>query len=130
MIGIKRKNKVPKNRKFSVYKDNKRIGEVIRYQDWICIDLGTHRDYHTAVRSLVMRDLYWLIGDECDADEWNRRIECLDNGKIDYDVPIKKRPNSLFNNITQREIARNSIYNGPKKWTIILERELCKTIYY
>lgn len=130
MIGIKRKNKVPKNRKFSIYKDNKRIGEVIRYQDWICIDLGTHRDYHTTVRSLVMRDLYWLIGDECDADEWNRRIERLDNGKIDYDVPIKKRPNSLFYNITQREIARNSIYNTPKKWTIFLERELCETIYY
>lgn len=130
MIGIKRKNKVPKNRKFSIYKDNKRIGEVIRYQDWICIDLGTLRGYHTTVRSLVMRDLYWLIGDECDADEWNRRIERLDNGTFDYDVPIRTRTDSVFDTIIQREIARNSIYNGSKKWTIILERELCKTIYY
>lgn len=121
MIGIKRKNKVPKNRKFSIYKDNKRIGEVIRYQDWICIDLGTLRGYHTTVRSLVMRDLYWLIGDECDADEWNRRIERLDNGTFDYDVPIRTRTDSVFDTIIQREIARKSIYNGPKKWTIILE---------
>lgn len=129
MIGIKRKNKVPKNRKFSVYKDNKRIGEVVRYQDWICIDLGTLRGYHTTVRSLVMRDLYWLIGDECDADEWNRRIERLDNGKFDYDVPIKRLTESVFDTIIQRELARNSIYNSPKKWTIILEQELCKRIY-
>lgn len=129
MIGIKRKNKVPKNRKFSIYKDNKRIGEVIRYQDWICIDLGTLRGYHTTVRSLVMRDLYWLIGDECDADEWNRRIECLDNGTFDYDVPIKRLTESVFDTIIQRELARNSIYNSPKKWTIILEQELCKRIY-
>jgi hypothetical protein len=126
MIGINRKNKLPKSRKFSVYKDGKRIGEVIRYQDWICIDLGTLRGYHTTVRSLVMRDLYWLIGDDCDADEWNRRIERLDNGTFEFDVPIGTRPNSVFANIIQREIARNSINNGPnKKSTIALERGLC-----
>ena len=150
MIGINRKNKLPKSRKFSVYKDGKRIGEVIRYQDWICIDLGEHRGYHTTVRSLVMRDLYWLIGNDCDADEWNRKIERLDNGTFEFDVPkwnrriervvngtfefdvpIGTRPNSVFANIIQREIARNSINNSPnKKSTILLERGLCDDEWY
>lgn len=126
MIGINRKNKLPKSRKFSVYKDGKRIGEVIRYQDWLCIDLGTHRGYHMPVRSLVMRDLYWLIGDDCDADEWNRKIERLDNGTFEFDVPTGNSLNSVFDNIIQRELARNSINNSPnKKSTIALERGLC-----
>jgi hypothetical protein len=126
MIGINRKNKLPKSRKFSVYKDGKRIGEVIRYQDWICIDLGTHRGYHMPVRSLVMRDLYWLIGDDCDADEWNRKIERLDNGTFEFDVPTGNRLNSVFDNIIQRELARNSINNSPnKKSTILFNRGLC-----
>ena len=126
MIGINRKNKLPKSRKFSVYIDGKRIGEVIRYQDWFCIDLGEHRGYHTTVRSLVMRDLYWLIGDDCDADEWNRRIERLDNGTFEFDVPIGTRPNSAFDTIIQRELARNSINNSPnKKSTIIFNHGLC-----
>ena len=131
MIGINRKNKLPKSRKFSVYKDGKRIGEVIRYQDWFCIDLGEHRGYHTTVRSLVMRDLYWLIGDDCDADEWNRRIERLDDGTFEFDVPIGTRPNSVFDNIVRREIARLSIHNWPyKKSTIALERGLCDDEWY
>ena len=131
MIGINRKNKTPKNRKFSVYKDGKRIGEVIRYQDWLCIDLGTHREYHTTVRSLVMRDLYWLIGDDCDADEWNGRIERLDDGTFNFDVPIRTRTGSVFDNIVQRELARNSINNSPnKKSTILLNRGLCDDEWY
>ena len=114
MIGINRKNKLPKSRKFSIYKDGKRIGEVIRYQDWICIDLGKHRDYIPTVRNLVMRDLYWLIGDDCDVTEWSKRIDRLDNGQIEFDVPILqigRRFNSMFDSILQREIARASITN-------------------
>lgn len=141
MIGINRKNKLPKSRKFSVYKDGKRIGEVIRYQDWFCIDLGEHRSYNTTVRSLVMRDLYWLIGDDCDADEWNRRIERFDNGTFEFDVPIARRLNvpiqigrrfnSMFDTIIQRELARNTINNSPnKKSTILLERGLCDDEWY
>lgn len=103
-----------KNRKFSVYKDSKKIGEVIRHQDWICIDLGKHRDYIPTVRNLVMRDLYWLIGDDCDVTEWSKRIDRLDNGQIEFDVPILqigRRFNSMFDSILQREIARASITN-------------------
>jgi hypothetical protein len=111
MIRINRKNKLHKNRKFSVYKDSKKIGEVIRHQDWICIDLGKHRDYIPTVRNLVMRDLYWLIGDDCDVTEWSKRIDRLDNGTFDFDVPIGTRPNSVFDNIIQREIARVSRTN-------------------
>jgi hypothetical protein len=111
MIRINRNNKLPKSRKFSVYKDSKKIGEVIRHQDWICIDLGKHRDYIPTVRNLVMRDLYWLIGDDCDVTEWSKRIDRLDNGTFDFDVPIGTRPNSVFDNILQREIARVSRTN-------------------
>lgn len=114
MIRMNRKNKLHKNRKFSVYKDSKKIGEVIRHQDWICIDLGKHRDYIPTVRNLVMRDLYWLIGDDCDVTEWSKRIDRLDNGQIEFDVPILqigKRFNSMFDSILQREIARASITN-------------------
>lgn len=111
MIRMNRKNKLHKNRKFSVYKDSKKIGEVIRHQDWICIDLGKHRDYIPTVRNLVMRDLYWLIGDDCDVTEWSKRIDRLDNGTFDFDVPIGTRPNSVFDNIIQREIARVSRTN-------------------
>ncbi len=141
MIGINRKNKLPKSRKFSVYKDGKRIGEVIRYQDWFCIDLGKHRDYIPTVRNLVMRDLYWLIGDDCDADEWNRKIERLDNGIFEFDVPIGRRLNvpiqiggrlnSMFDTIIQREIARKTINNNPnKKSTILLNRGICDDEWY
>ncbi len=108
---MNRKNKLHKNRKFSVYKNSKKIGEVIRYQDWFCIDLGQHRDYIPTVRNLVMRDLYWLIGDDCDVTEWSKRIDRLDNGEIEFDVPIRTRPNSQFDSILQREIARASITN-------------------
>ena len=114
MIRMNRKNKLHKNRKFSVYKDSKKIGEVIRHQDWIYIDLGKHRDYIPTVRNLVMRDLYWLIGDDCDVTEWSKRIDRLDNGQIEFDVPILqigRRFNSMFDNILQREIARASITN-------------------
>ena len=122
MILITRKNKLPKSRKFSVYKDSKKIGEVIRYQDWICIDLGKHREYIPTVRNLVMRDLYWLIGDDCDVTEWSKKIDRLDEGQIEFDVPIRTRPNSQFANILQREIARLSINNTFTKSLMFLER--------
>ena len=55
-----------------------------------------------------MENLYWLLGNDCDFDEWNDSIEKWDKGRM-YNVPVTELPSSLFFD-GEKEIALNSFY--------------------
>lgn len=110
MIRIERRNKRPVNRKYVVFENGKRIGEVVKVMGWYGIALNRPADaiVNYMIRQLVMDDLYWLLGNDCDADEWNESIEYWNKGQNIYDVSIDKL-SSMFFNDDERELARNSI---------------------
>ena len=103
MIITKRKYKSFDKRKLQVYDDKKFIGEVTTFNGWICVP----RNYHDDCRKEAMKNLYWLLGKDCDKETWVENIEYWDHGKRIYNVPIDKIPESLFFK-GEKEIALNS----------------------
>ena len=56
-----------------------------------------------------MENLYWLLGWDCDKEEWDNRIYCWDIGRRVYGVPVDKLSSMFFEG--EKEIALNSFYN-------------------
>ena len=108
MYKVVRKNKSYDKRKLVIYDDeDNKIVEVEPCFGWFCWSNRFDENY-ALVRMEVLKNLYWLVGRDCDGFEWNRRIEHWDEGK-GVDGPADKI--SQFHNIDEKIQARLSFDN-------------------
>lgn len=88
---VVRKNKTYKNRILKIYDGKKLVNEATPWMGWYCWSKSFDDMVTYAVcRRKVLENLYWLLGRDCDKDEWLKTIEQWDQGKHIYGVPIDK----------------------------------------
>lgn len=106
-----RRNKTYKNRKL-VFKDskNKTIHTVEPWLGWICHSKRPDEETHRIIRKYTLENLYWLLGEDCDKEDWERFIWRKHQGVL-YGVPINDKPKSVFFNEEEYETALNSFNN-------------------
>lgn len=108
MYKVVRKNKSYDKRKLVIYDDNdNKIVEVEPWGGWFCWSKRFDKNY-ALVRMEVLKNLYWLVGRDCDEFEWDRRIEHWDEG-MGVDGTTDKI--SQFHNIDEKIQARLSFDN-------------------
>jgi hypothetical protein len=110
MLTVVKRNKTYKNRKLVIYDGKKKITEVIPFWGWYSFNCYLNHDLHDQCRALIMENLYWLLGHDCDFDDWNDSIEAWDKGRHIYNVAIDELPESVFFE-GEKEVALNSFYN-------------------
>lgn len=110
MLTVVKRNKTYKNRKLVIYNGKKKITEVIPFWGWYSFNCYLNHDLHDQCRALIMKNLYWLLGHDCDFDDWNDSIEAWDKGRHIYNVAIDELPESVFFK-GEKEVALNSFYN-------------------
>ena len=110
MLTLVKRNKTYKNRKLVIYDGKKKITEVIPFWGWYSFNCYLNHDLHDQCRALIMKNLYWLLGHDCDFEDWNDSIEAWDKGRHIYNVAIDELPESVFFE-GEKEVALNSFYN-------------------
>ena len=109
MYKVVKKNKTYKKRKLVIYDDNdKRIADVTPWCGWFCWSNRIDENFEL-VRMEVLKNLYWLLGQDCDEEEWERSIEKWDTGRGVMGIPLTKE--SQFFNEDEKLAARMSIKN-------------------
>lgn len=108
MFTVVKRNKNYRARKLVIYDGNKKVTEVIPFWGWFSFDFKLNPDLHDKCRALVMENLYWLLGHDCDFEDWTDSIEAWDAGKHVYGVPDISY--SMFFE-GEKEIALNSFNN-------------------
>lgn len=108
MLRVIKRNKTYKNRKLVIYNGKKKVVEVIPFWGWYSFSNNLN-ELHNQCRALVMENLYWLLGRDCEWEDWVDSIEGWDTGKHVYNVPVDKLSSMFFEG--EKEIALNSFYN-------------------
>jgi hypothetical protein len=106
-----RRNKTYKNRKL-VFKDskNKTIHEVTPWIGWICHSKRIEGELHRIIRKHTFENLYWLLGQDCDKEDWEKFIWRKHQGIL-YGVCTNGKPESVFFNEEEYKMALNSFNN-------------------
>ena len=103
-----RKNKSYDKRKLVIYDDdNNKVVEVTSWCGWFCWSKKFDKNF-ALVRMEVLKNLYWLLGHDCDEEEWERSIERWDTGK-GVMGPVTNQ--SQFFNDAEKNAARMSFEN-------------------
>ena len=113
MWKIVRRNKSYDKRKLVIYDNNdKKIVEASPWCGWFSwsnsFPYKTEPDSWKICRFEVLKNLYWLIGEDCDEFEWDIRIEHLDSG---LGIDGKTEKYSQFFNIDEKLTALESFNN-------------------
>lgn len=107
MYKVLRKNKSYDKRKLVIYDEkDKKIVEVTGFWGWICWSKSLDLETFKVIRLDVMKNLYWLLGHDCDKEDWLKSIEKWDKG-FHYG-PQQDSPTSKFFNEVEKELAINS----------------------
>ena len=79
---VVRRNKSYDKRKLAFYENKNKVAEAYPWGGWYAWN-NTFVNELTRVncRHYVLKNLYWLIGRDCDKNEWNHHIENLSRGK-------------------------------------------------
>jgi hypothetical protein len=106
-----RRNKTYKNRKL-VFKDskNKTIHTVEPWLGWICHSKRIEGELHSIIRKHVLENLYWLLGCDCDKEDWDKFIWRKHQGIL-CGVSINDKPKSVFFSEEEYKTSLNSINN-------------------
>lgn len=107
-MDIKRKNKSYNKRKL-VITINKKKYYVEPCFGWYSISTSD-LEIRTIIRDIVMDNLYWLLGRDCDIEEWEYTINNWDCGKGIYNTSTCDNPASIFFNSEEKSRAFNSFY--------------------
>lgn len=110
MLNCVKRNKNYKKRKLVFYQDKKMVCEVIPWWGWFSINQNLDIETHKEIRNLTLNNLYWLLGHDCNYDEWKKDIDAWNQGKHLYGVPVDKL-SSMFFNKEEMNLALNSFYN-------------------
>lgn len=108
MFTVVKRNKNYKARKLAIYDGKKLITYVEPCWGWYCFSTNLH-ELHKSCRALVMENLYWLLGRDCDWEEWVDSVDGWDKGKYVYNVPVDKLSSMFFEG--EKEVALNSFFN-------------------
>ena len=113
MWKVVRKNKSYDKRKLVIYDNNdKKIVEVEPWGGWFCWSNNsiykTDPDSWKICRLEVLKNLYWLIGEDCDEFTWSMQIDKWDSG---LGVDGKTEKYSQFFNIDEKIAALESFNN-------------------
>ena len=111
MLTVVKRNKTYKNRKLVIYDGKKKITEVIPFWGWYSFNCYLNHDLHDQCRALIMKNLYWLLGHDCDFEDWNDSIEAWDKGRHIYNVAIYELTDQSVFFEGEKEVALNSFYN-------------------
>ena len=106
---VVRKNKSYDKRRLKIYYHDKLINTVEPCFGWFCWEKKFENlMMHVACRRKVLENLYWLVGRDCDIDEWLNHIDRCDRG-----TGIDGKPNkeSAFFNTEDKQIALESFNN-------------------
>ena len=79
LIEVSRKNKSYDKRKLVITVDSDKY-YVEPWLGWYAISTS-NKKIRQMVRPYIMDNLYWLIGKDCDLEEWKCQIEHLDKGR-------------------------------------------------
>lgn len=109
MLTVVKRNKNYKARKLVIYVDKKRIAYVEPFWGWYSFSENLY-ELHKPCRALVMENFYWLLGRDCEWEDWVKSIEAWDKGKHVYGITVDKLPESMFFE-GEKEIALNSFFN-------------------
>ena len=106
------KNKSYNKRKLVIYDNDKKIVEVEPWGGWFSWSNSspykTGPDYWKLCRLEVLKNLYWLIGKDCDEFTWSMQIDKWDRGT---GVDGKTEKYSQFFNIDEKLTALESFNN-------------------
>lgn len=103
MWKVLRKNKKYDKRKLIVYKDNKKITEAYPFGGWYAMSERIEDEaIRMTCRSLILSELHWLIGKDCDVSEWIRKVNKLSSGKS---IDFADFQQSVFFNVAEKTLA-------------------------
>lgn len=106
-MDIKRKNKSYDKRKL-VITINKKKYYVEPCFGWYSVSTS-NLEIRSIIRDVVMDNLYWLLGRDCDIEEWEQSINRWDSGRGIYNTSVDKLT-SIFFNTEEKDRALNSFY--------------------
>lgn len=110
MLKLVRRNKTYKSRKLVIYDEKKKVAEVIPFWGWFAFNSHLiSQDLYYKCRALIMENLYWLLGHDCDFEDWTDSIKAWDTGRHIYGVSVDKLSSMFFEG--EKEIALNSFNN-------------------
>ena len=104
-----KRNKTPKNRKINFYDGKKLIAATIPWHGWYACTIPVNEDTRKEIRKIVMENLYWLLGCDCELYEWQKTVEDWNTGRHIYGTISDIK--SLFFSNEEKESALNSFYN-------------------
>lgn len=107
MWEVVKKNKKYNKRYLKIYYDGKLVNSVFPFYNWFFYDINFDDELtRICCRKKVLENLYWLIGKDCNYEDWKNIIEKLDIGR---GVEGKKANNiSQFFNMEEKLIALES----------------------
>ena len=106
-MDIKRKNKSYDKRQL-VITINKKKYYVEPCFGWYSVSTSD-LEIRSIIRDVVMDNLYWLLGRDCDIEDWEQSINGWDSGRGIYNTPVDKLT-SIFFNTEEKDRALNSFY--------------------
>ena len=109
MITVVKRNKTYKKRKLVFYDDKRKVCEIEPCWGWICFSKRLDEVEHKICRGLAMKNLYWLLGCDCEWEDWMKSIWRWEHGRGLNNVPADS--SSVFYSNTERDIALHSFYN-------------------
>lgn len=107
-MDIKRKNK-SYNKRQLVITINKTKYYVEPCFGWYSVSTS-NLEIREIIRDIVMDNLYWLLGRDCDIEDWEYTINNWDSGRGIYNISSGDKPASIFFNSEEKNRAFNSFY--------------------
>ena len=112
MLTIKKINKNYSKRRLQIKEGNKIIDVLTPFFGWYSHEKNIKKYEESIIkeiRKLTIENLYWLLGRDCDFEDWNRSIEHWNKGKgvngLSAGAP------SMFFSEEEKQTALNSFYN-------------------
>ena len=104
-----RKNKSYDKRRLKIYYNDELINTVRPFYHWYVYSVNFNDELtRMRCRIKVLENLYWLVGEDCTYEEWEKIIERLDSGR---GVEDKSENTSQFYNISEKLTALESFNN-------------------
>lgn len=108
MLRVVRKFKHYEHRQIWIYDGKKLVDILMPWHGWY-LESYVSDEYRDAIRAIAMQNLYWLLGKDCDREEWNNKIELWNKGQGAYKIKWGKNPKSLFLSEDLKNVALYSI---------------------
>ena len=104
-----KQNKDYMKRKLVFYDDKREVCEIEPWKGWICFSKLTDEAEHKICRRMAMKNLYWLLGCDCEWEDWVKSIWRWEHCRGVNSISAEN-PTSMFYSNFERDVAVNSFY--------------------